>query len=139
MISLQYVKDIYTFAFRIYYVISFFISFICHFYFYKTITSVHGKRHLTDIIINAFTEIDCICKNSPNKEHDLIWTECISISHVTTVSSLIIRTKLQCIHSTGKMIAFRVFNLLLDDLINADFDEIHLYSKFDSFIGDTDP
>lgn len=28
------------------------------------------------------------------------------------------------------MIAFRVFNLLLDDLINADFDEIHLYSKF---------
>lgn len=37
------------------------------------------------------------------------------------------------------MIAFRVFNLLLDDLINADFDEILLYSKFDSFIGDTDP
>lgn len=37
------------------------------------------------------------------------------------------------------MIAFRVFNLLLDDLINADFDEIHFYSKFDSFIGDTDP
>lgn len=36
------------------------------------------------------------------------------------------------------MIAIGFF-LLWDDLINVEFDEIHLHSEYDNFIGDTDP
>lgn len=79
------------------------------------------------------------CTNSFYKEQDLgAGFHLNLIYHLSRDYWVFSYHKDQCLHSTGKMIAIGFF-LLWDDLINVEFDEIHLHSEYDNFIGDTDP